>query len=190
MNRFLFLFLFVLTLSSASAQRHAPRYREGVPTDSIRLSDPFILADSASQTYYMTGTGGLLWTSNDVLPSAPTRRQRPDGSWPNRVTDGPWLFRTESGRLGCLWTSWAGGDYTMGVAYSRNGTLDGPWEQQPQPITPPNYGHGMLFRDWMGHLLLVLHHHEEHDGHYIRTPHYFLMDDEGNRLRPIANFKP
>ena len=48
------------------AQRHAPRYREGVPTDSIRLSDPFILADSATHTYYMTGTGGLMWTSKNL----------------------------------------------------------------------------------------------------------------------------
>lgn len=36
------------------------------PLDSIRLSDPFILADSASQTYYMTGTGGQMWKSKDL----------------------------------------------------------------------------------------------------------------------------
>ena len=78
----------------------------------------------------------------------------------------------------------------MGVAYSKSGTLDGPWVQEPKPLTPPNYGHGMLFHDWMGRLLLVLHSHEDRNGHYVRTPHFFLMDDEGDRLRPIANFKP
>ena len=36
------------------------------PLDSIRLSDPAILADSASQMYYMTGTGGLLYSSKDL----------------------------------------------------------------------------------------------------------------------------
>jgi hypothetical protein len=34
-----------------------------VPLDSIRLSDPAILADSATHQYYMTGTGGRLWKS-------------------------------------------------------------------------------------------------------------------------------
>ena len=40
--------------------------RTNVPTDSIRLSDPAILADSASHTYYMIGTGGLMWRSSDL----------------------------------------------------------------------------------------------------------------------------
>jgi len=31
-----------------------------VPLDSIRLSDPYILADESSKMYYMTGTGGML----------------------------------------------------------------------------------------------------------------------------------
>ena len=37
-----------------------------VPLDSIRLSDPAILADEATQMYYMTGTGGMMWTSRDL----------------------------------------------------------------------------------------------------------------------------
>ena len=31
------------------------------PLDSIRLSDPAILADKKTQMYYMTGTGGMMW---------------------------------------------------------------------------------------------------------------------------------
>jgi beta-xylosidase len=37
-----------------------------LPLDSIRLSDPFILADKPTNKYYMTGTGGLLWKSDDL----------------------------------------------------------------------------------------------------------------------------
>lgn len=37
-----------------------------VPLDSIRLSDPCILADSTTGMYYMTGTGGKLWKSKDL----------------------------------------------------------------------------------------------------------------------------
>ena len=40
--------------------------RENLPLDSIRLSDPFVFADNASKTYYMTGTGGRLWKSKDL----------------------------------------------------------------------------------------------------------------------------
>ena len=333
-----------------ASRRRLPSYRENVPTDSIILSDPCILADSATHTYYMTGTGGLMWTSKDLrfwngprnvieidstswmgrrpqiwaaelhhykgkyyyfatftnneitidnvagqriprrachvlvsdkpdgpyrpmkdpvyLPAfkptldgtlwvdtdghpymvychewlqnqdgtiekirlnddlsgsigsaqlmfrasdapwsidgdvnadspaavkakvAPTRHFRADGSLPNVVTDGPWLFRTQTGRLGMIWTSWVGKDYTMGVAYSESGTLDGPWVHEAKPLTPPNYGHGMLFYDWKGRLLLSLHSHEVVNGRTVRHPHFFLMDDEGDRLKPLAHFKP
>lgn len=40
--------------------------RTNIPLDSIRLSDPFILADKPSKMYYMTGTGGMLWKSKDL----------------------------------------------------------------------------------------------------------------------------
>ena len=41
-----------------------------------------------------------------------------------QVTDGPYLFRTGTGRLGMIWTSWIYNVYTQGVAYSESGTLD------------------------------------------------------------------
>lgn len=84
-----------------------------------------------------------------------------------------------------LWTSWIFGDYTQGVAYSESGTLDGPWIQMPEPITPPNFGHGMLFRDFDGRLLMSVHSHKDVNGHYIRIPHLFLMDDSGDTLRVV-----
>ena len=354
-----------LIATALSQSVMAQRMRTGVPTDSIRLSDPFILADTLTHTYYMTGTGGMLWTSKDLRtwdgprrvvetdtatwmgrrpqiwaaeihefggkyyyfatftnnavtidnvdgrrvprrachvlvsdkPEGPYRPygqpvflpqhmatldatlwieedgtpymvychewlQNNDGTveaikmtpnldgtignghilfrasdspwsreadddttathhrffhrdgtgpyvvdstvttdkkgrpvvkrrWvPNRVTDGPFLFRTKTGKLGMIWTSWVGRDYTMGVAYSKSGTILGPWVQEPRPITPANYGHGMLFHDWRGRLLLCLHSHKDIRGHYVRTPHFFLMDDESDRLRVLANFQP
>ena len=36
------------------------------PRDSIRLSDPCILADENTQMYYMTGTRGRLWVSDNL----------------------------------------------------------------------------------------------------------------------------
>lgn len=338
-----FVALLFIPLSVSAQQRRVPTFKTGIPTDSIILSDPFILADTASQTYYMTGTGGLMWTSKDlrtwdgprwvleldtaswmgprpqiwaaeihqyngkyyffstftnnnitidstsygrvprrathilvadkpdgpyrmqgdnvilsaheatldgtlwvdtdnhpymvychewiqtgdgtmekirlkddlsgsiynsflmfrasdapwstdsnVNPQtvAPTRHQRPDGTWPNVVTDGPWVFRTQTGRLGLIWTSWRDSIYTTGVAYSRTGTLDGPWEHEQEPLLPPNYGHGMMFHDWKGRLLMSVHSHSNVNGHFVRHPHFFLMDDEGATLRTLAHFNP
>ena len=42
------------------------RVRKDVPLDSIRLSDPAILADQKTKMYYMTGTGGMMWRSIDL----------------------------------------------------------------------------------------------------------------------------
>lgn len=303
------------------------RVRHNVPLDSIRLSDPAILADTATMTYYMTGTGGMLWTSRDLrlwdgpfaiaqtdpegwmgprpmiwaaelhqykgkyyyfatftnrnkvsceyrgrkierrasqvmvadsargpyrpfgdaayLPAdrptldgtfwvdsdglpymvfcgewlanwngtiekiqlkedlsgvvgepsilfrasdSPWSREREDGRVTfNKVTDGPWLFRTGTGRLGMLWTSWIYKDYTQGVAYSLTGTLDGPWMQEPEPITPPNYGHSMLFQTFDGRWMMSVHSHKENaQGRYERTPHLFPVDLSGDKLRVIT----
>jgi GH43 family beta-xylosidase len=306
----------------AFSQDRQPVVKTDVPLDSIRLSDPFILADKATATYYMTGTGGLLWKSKDlrkwtgpftvaktdpaswmgprpmiwaaelhhyngryyyfatftnrevkidtVKGNAIERRachvlvsNRPDGpyvpmkdsiylpankptldatlwveagkpymvychewlqNWngtvekielkpdlsgtigmgqvlfrasdspwsrernergeivPNKVTDGPWVFRTRTGKLGMLWTSWVYDVYTQGVAYSSSGTLNGPWVQEKEPLTLPNYGHGMLFRTFEGKLLMAVHSHQNVGGRTIRIPHLFEVDDSGDKI--------
>jgi len=315
---------------SLNAQNRDRRYRENIPTDSIRLSDPFVFADSASQTYYMTGTGGMVWKSKDLAkwdgPVMPykvnpnswmgprpmvwaaeihkykdkyyyfatftnnavnidtvagniiNRRachvmvsDKPDGiytpmkdptylpadkptldatlwiedgtpymiychEWlqnrdgtvekiqlkddlsgtigrekvmfrasespwsretrddgkvkPNMVTDGPYLFNTSNGRLGIIWTSWIGDVYTQGVAYSMSGKLDGPWVQEPEPITPPNFGHGMLFKTFDGKTLMSIHSHKKNGDRTIRVPHFFNVSLQGNKLKVLDEYKP
>lgn len=322
-NNLLLTFFSLFFLINLYSQKKNKSHKD-IPLDSIHLSDPFILADNASQTYYMTGTGGKMWKSKDLktwsgpfdvvktdpkswmgkdpmiwaaelhkyqgkyyyfatftnsdikidtvkgniiprrashilvsenpdgpyvpmkdptyLPSdKPTldgtfwvdEDERPymiychewlqnwngtiekiqlkpdlsgsmgkgkvlfrasDSPWskerndqgkivPNKVTDGPFLFETQTGKLGMLWTSWVFDKYTQGVAYSESGTLDGPWVQQKEPITPPNYGHGMLFRTFDGELLMAVHSHRVgKNGRYIRIPNLFRVDDSGDEL--------
>lgn len=108
----------------------------------------------------------------------------------NKVTDGPWLFRTKTGKLGMIWTSWVYDVYTQGVAYSESGKLDGPWIHEPEPITPPNFGHGMLFRTFEGKLLMLVHSHKNINGRYHRVPHLFEMDDSGDKLVTLKPFIP
>jgi len=322
--------LLLLNFMNLYAQGWEPNVRVNIPMDSIRLSDPAILADENSSTYYMTGTGGLLWKSKDlarwsgpyvvtktdpeswmgtkpmiwaaelhqykgryyyfatftnrdvvidsVKGNAIHRRashvlvsDTPDGpyvpmedetylpadlptldgtfwvdtdgkpymvycgewliNWngtmeaielkpdlsgttgkrkimffaydspwskenqngriiPNKVTDGPYLFKTQTGKLGMIWTSWIFSDYVQGVAYSESGTLDGPWIHEKDPITPPNFGHGMLFRTFDGKLLMSAHSHKDVEGRYVRIPHLFEVDDSGDKIEVKGQFKP
>ena len=119
------------------------------------------------------GEGKLLFKAS----ASPWSREVIEGdTLPNRVTDGPYLFRTQTGRLGMIWTSWIFDKYTQGVAYSESGTLDGPWIQQKTPITPPNFGHGMIFKTFDGVWLMSVHSHKNKKGVYLRTPHLFRID--------------
>ena len=80
------------------------------------------------------GQGKLLFKASE---SPWSREKDANGNdKPNKVTDGPYLFKTGTGRLGMIWTSWIYDVYTQGVAYSKSGTLDGPWIQEKEPITP------------------------------------------------------
>ena len=126
------------------------------------------------------GVGKVLFRASD----APWSREKDENGndRPNKVTDGPYLFRTKSGRLGMVWTSWVYSVYTQGVAYSQSGTLDGPWVQEKDPVTPPDYGHGMLFRALNGKLLMSVHSHKSVNGRYIRIPHLFEVDLSGDKL--------
>jgi beta-xylosidase len=127
------------------------------------------------------GEGKLLFRASE----SPWSKERDDAGKviPNKVTDGPWLFRTKTGKLGMLWTSWVFNVYTQGVAYSASGTLDGPWVHDKEPITPPDYGHGMMFRTFDGKLLMSVHSHKaDKNGRFIRIPQLFEVDDSGDKL--------
>ncbi|NLH72567.1 MAG: family 43 glycosylhydrolase [Verrucomicrobia bacterium] len=75
----------------------------------------------------------------------------------NYVTDGPWLYRTKNGHLQMLWSSFGRGGYSVGVAISRTGKVEGPWVQLPDPLFARDGGHCMMFRTFAGQLLLALH---------------------------------
>ena len=98
---------------------------------------------------------------------------------PGWVTDGPQMFRTQTGRLGMLWASWGKERYIQCVCYSESGTIAGPWVQEPEPFLANNSGHGMLFRTFGGKLIYLVHHSE---GKGPRKPQYWNVDDSGDKL--------
>ncbi|MDT0344349.1 family 43 glycosylhydrolase [Streptomyces litchfieldiae] len=83
-----------------------------------------------------------------------------DRALPPYVTDGPELFRSRTGELLMLWSTYLGLAGTQGYvqtqARSVSGRLAGPWELAPV-LVGDNAGHGMPFRAFDGTLLLVVH---------------------------------
>ena len=81
------------------------------------------------------------------------------------VTDGPFLWRGEDGKLYCLWSGFSEKGYAQGLAVSDNGEIGGCFTQL-EPLFLEDGGHGMLFRTMEGELRLALHspnvHLQEH----------------------------
>lgn len=99
------------------------------------------------------------------------------------VTDGPWIFRTDTGKLGMLWSSWYGHDtYAIAAAYSQSGSVKGPWIQEDEPIYGQNGGHGMLFRTFDGKLKLSMHYVDPADARPMRKPVFKNVDISGDKL--------
>ncbi|MEW4372363.1 glycoside hydrolase family 43 protein [Paenibacillus kandeliae] len=72
------------------------------------------------------------------------------------VTDGCQLYRTSSGNLIMLWSSYEQDSYVQTIARSISGKLEGPWEQL-EPLVKEDSGHGMLFQTFDGQWKLILH---------------------------------
>ena len=106
---------------------------------------------------------------------------------PGWVTDGPQMFRTQTGKLGMLWSTWGKERYLQAVCYSESGKISGPWVQEPEPFLANNSGHGMLFRTFEGKLLYVVH-HVEGDG--PRKPQFWEVDDSGDKLVLLKRWYP
>jgi len=107
------------------------------------------------------------------------------------VADGPFLFKTGTGRLGMLWSSWGSSRCAQGVAYSESGKLAGPWMQCSEPLVPDNSGHGMLFRTFSGKLLMCLHHQSldmENPG--PRRPTLLEVDISEDKIRILGEYHP
>jgi hypothetical protein len=85
------------------------------------------------------------------------------GKGGGNITDGPFLYKTKSGRLIMLWSNISEKTgYYVKIAYSSNGRPDGKWRQQPGELYKKtdkhaDGGHGMLFTGPDGTLTLALH---------------------------------
>ena len=115
-----------------------------------------------------------------------------DGPWSNKsktygchVTDGPFFYRSKTGKLIMIWSSMGKGGYNVGIATSQTGKLAGPWDQQAEPLYTNNGGHAMLFRTFDGKLLMNL--HRPNKAPNERTC-FFEIEDLGDTLRVLRPF--
>src|SRR3546814_20660878 len=76
-----------------------------------------------------------------------------------------------------LWSSFGDSGYAMGIARSVTGTVEGPWEQETEPIWGADGGHGMITRTLDGSLLLTL--HQPNDTPHERTVLRRLREQDG-----------
>lgn len=73
------------------------------------------------------------------------------------VTDGPFIYRGESGRLYMIWSSFTDSGYVQAVCYSDNGDIDGNFSHDLPLLAEKDGGHGMIFTGFDGKTYLVLH---------------------------------
>lgn len=75
----------------------------------------------------------------------------------NWVTDGPFMYRGESGNLYMLWSSGTDSGYVQAVCRSDNGDIDGNFTHDLSLLAENDGGHGMIFTGFDGKTYLVLH---------------------------------
>lgn len=92
------------------------------------------------------------------------------------VTDGPSFRHLSDGTLAMLWSSRSLGGYAVGAAYSRGGTIHGPWEHDRTPLWDQDGGHAMTFDDG-GPPVLVL--HRPNDTPHERAELHPLLESGG-----------
>lgn len=110
--------------------------------------------------------------------------------WTNGgVTDGPFIYRTEKGRLVMLWSNSArSGGYAVGMAVSDSGEVDGNWIHHPEAFYcksdeyPLDGGHPMLFTTLDGQLMMAIHSPNSSSENTHETAVFLPVEDAGDFL--------
>jgi arabinan endo-1,5-alpha-L-arabinosidase len=103
------------------------------------------------------------------------------------LTDAPFPYRTKTGALLLLWSSYSKknyqngqGGYTVAVTVSPSGSIKGPWEQQEELLLDENCGHSSIFTDLDGQLRLCT--HSPDTPHGAEGPKFLKLTEKDGRL--------
>lgn len=128
------------------------------------------LSESVAEPFYLFKGSDAPWLAD---------RHKTENTPQNYVTDGPELYRTSSGKLLMLWSSYREGLYVETLAHSLSGKLRGPWKQD-NVLVGNDSGHGMLFHTFDGRLMLILHHPFNPR---LSRGRLYEVEDTGNTIR-------
>lgn len=95
------------------------------------------------------------------------------------ITDGPFMYRTECGRLLMIWSTFTSTGYVQAIASSDNGDIDGNWSHE-ELLFEKDGGHGMIFDDYNGVKHLILHSPNKNP---LERPVLFELKEENGNLR-------
>lgn len=102
------------------------------------------------------------------------------------VTDAPYFYKSKSGKLFMIWSSFTSGGYSVGTAISESGRLAGPWTHDPNALYTKDGGHAMLFKTLKDNKLMMILHSP--NGPHAQ-PRLFEMEDTGATLRVLKEFR-
>lgn len=97
----------------------------------------------------------------------------------NYVTDGPFIYKMNSGKLLMLWSSHSPTGYAMGMATAD--TMEGPWTHVEKPLISSDGGHGMIFKD-NDKLFLTYHMPNETP---LERPYFVEIEEHNDSLRIV-----
>lgn len=110
------------------------------------------------------------------------------------VTDGPYIYRSDSGKLMMIWSNFSEKGYVIALAESENGKIEGPWKHNDTPIYEKGYiegidldgGHAMIFKDNEGKLKITFHapNRKTDDGEFEHTVIREIIEEE-NTLKVL-----
>lgn len=94
------------------------------------------------------------------------------------ITDGPFMYRSKSGELMLIWSTFVNHKYCQCIAKSENGEIDGKFIHLP-PIITDDGGHGMIF-DSDDKLMLTIHTPNQTG---FERPVFIELEDLGSTLK-------
>ncbi len=108
----------------------------------------------------------------------------------NRVTDGPCPYRTTDGSLIMIWSNnIIKSGYSVGIARSSNGEINGKWSHDLFPLYVKGMyheldgGHGMIFTDLNGRLMLSIHSPNSSTEENMTHAVFLELEDTGSTIR-------
>lgn len=93
------------------------------------------------------------------------------------ITDGPFMYRTKTGELLMLWSTFVKHKYCQCIAKSDNGEIDGSFIHLP-PLISDDGGHGMIFK--YGDKLMLTFHSPNQTG--FERPVFTELEDIGDTV--------